>query len=146
MICYIIACGSCSFVCKLYIYIIYLIIIIIQTYLKALNFKNACPLYAVERVSKISQFSQLSFFQYMGLCVFSFSCDDRENVHFIFLSSSHRKYEPLTIVQVRSWKTMVRAIGLTMFLFERNLLLEQQFLTHLNKRISNHKKEINKMS
>ena len=27
-----------------------------------------------------------------------FSCDDRENVYFILLSSSNRKYESLTIV------------------------------------------------
>ena len=27
-----------------------------------------------------------------------FSCDDRENVYFILLSSSNRKYESLTII------------------------------------------------
>ena len=50
---------------------------------------------------RLRQFSQSSFIQYMGLCLqlTHFSCDDRENVYFILLSSSNRKYEPLTIVQ-----------------------------------------------
>ena len=47
---------------------------------------------------RLRLFSQLSFFQYMGLCVFSLPCHDCENVYFILLSSSNRKYESLTIV------------------------------------------------
>ena len=34
----------------------------------------------------------------LGLQFTQLSCDDRENVYFILLSSSNRKYESLTIV------------------------------------------------
>ena len=51
---------------------------------------------------RLRQFSQLSFIQYIygAVCLqlTQFSCDDRENVYFILLSSSNRKYESLTIV------------------------------------------------
>ena len=63
---YVLACWSCSFVCTLH----HLIIIIVQTYLKALNLLNACQIYLVESV-RFSISSQLSIIQYMGLCVFS---------------------------------------------------------------------------
>ena len=39
--------------------------------IQVLNFLNACQVYAVRSVClKLSQFSQLPFMQYMGLCVF----------------------------------------------------------------------------
>ena len=51
---------------------------------------------------RLGIFSQLSIMQYMGLCVFnshiSLNCDDWENMHFVLLSSSNRKYELLSIV------------------------------------------------
>ena len=41
-----------------------------------------------------------SFYLYIWwLQLTRFSCDDRENVYFILLSSSNRKYESLTIVK-----------------------------------------------
>ena len=59
---------SYSFVCTSH----YRIIIIMRTYLKVLNFKNDCQVHSVSSVClRLSQFSQLSFTQYMGLCVFS---------------------------------------------------------------------------
>ena len=94
---YIVACGSCSFVCWLH----HLIIIIMQTYLKALKYKNACQVYATEYVSKIMTILSIFFYSTFGavcLQLTQFSCDDRENVYFILLSSSNRKYESLTIV------------------------------------------------
>ena len=50
---------------------------------------------------RLRQFSQLSVYSIYGavcLQLTQFSCDDRENVYFILLSSSNRKYESLTIV------------------------------------------------
>ena len=50
---------------------------------------------------RLRKFSQLSFIQYMGLCVSSLpqlSRDGRANVYFILLSSLNRKYESLAIV------------------------------------------------
>ena len=50
---------------------------------------------------RLRQFSQLSLYSLYGavcLQLTQFSCDDRENVYFILLSSSNRKYESLTIV------------------------------------------------
>ena len=94
---YIMACRSCSFVCRLH----HLIIIIMQTYLKALNYSNACQVYAAECVSKIKKILSIIFYSIYGavcLQLTYFSCDDRENVYFILLSSSNRKYESLTIV------------------------------------------------
>ena len=50
---------------------------------------------------RLRQFSQLSLYSLYGavcLQLTQFSCDDRDNVYFILLSSSNRKYESLTIV------------------------------------------------
>ena len=50
---------------------------------------------------RLRQFSQLSLYSLYGavcLQLTQLSCDDRENVYFILLSSSNRKYESLTIV------------------------------------------------
>ena len=72
-----------------------------QTYLKALNYWNACQVYAAKCVSKIKTILSIIFNSIYGavcLQLTQFSCDDRENVYFILLSSSNRKYEPLTIV------------------------------------------------
>ena len=94
---YIMTCRPCSFVCRLH----HLIIIIMQTYLKALNYYNACQVYAAECVSKIKTILSIIFYSIYGamfLQLTQFSCDDRENVFFILLSSSNRKYESLTIV------------------------------------------------
>ena len=52
-------------------------------------------------IIRLRQFSQLSLYSLYGavcLQLTQFSCDDRENVYFILLSSSNRKYESLTIV------------------------------------------------
>ena len=65
---YVLACRSYSFVCTVH----HLIIIIVQTYLKALNLLNlinACQIYFVECVSKIKHI--LPIIHYVGLYVFS---------------------------------------------------------------------------
>ena len=64
---YIKAGWSHSFVCASH----YLIIIIGQPYMKALKMLVRCILSRV--LLRLSQFSQLSFIQYMGLCVHSLS-------------------------------------------------------------------------
>ena len=97
MIEYIMACRSCSFVCRLH----HLIIVIMQTYLKALNYWNARQVYDAECVSKIKTIISIIFYSIYGavcLQLTEISCDDHENVYFILLSSSNRKYESLTIV------------------------------------------------
>ena len=65
---------------------------------------------------RLRQFSQLSLYSLYGavcLQLTQFSCDDRENVYFILLSSSNRKYESLTML---GHEKMVCAVCLTMFL------------------------------
>ena len=72
-----------------------------QTYLKALNYWNARQVYDAECVSKIKTILSIIFYSIYGavcLQLTQISCDDRENVYFILLSSSNRKYESLTIV------------------------------------------------
>ena len=85
---------------------VHLIIIIMQTYLKTLNFYNACQICAVACASKMklskfaeSQLSQLTFVEYIGPCFFNLvNRDDQGNVYFILLWSSSHQYESLTIV------------------------------------------------
>ena len=72
-----------------------------QTYLKALNYQNACQVYAAESVSKIKAILSIIYYSIYGaLClqITQLSCDDRENMYVILLSSSNRKYKPLTVV------------------------------------------------
>ena len=64
---YIMTCRSCSFVCRLH----HLIIIIMQTHLKALHKKMLVRYMLPSVCLRLRLFSQLSFIQYMGLCVFS---------------------------------------------------------------------------
>ena len=57
--------------------------------------------YAAECVSKIETVLSIIFHSIHGavcLQLTQFSCDDRENVYLILLSSSNRNYESLTIV------------------------------------------------
>ena len=59
----------------------YRFIIILQTYLKVLNFTNACQERSVSSVGlRFRQFSQLYFMHYMGLCVFSLPIYPMTNV------------------------------------------------------------------
>ena len=67
----------------------------------ALNYENACQVYTAACVSKIKTILSIIFYSIYGavcLQLTQLSCDDRENVYFILLSSSNRKYESLTIV------------------------------------------------
>ena len=93
----VLACRSYSFVCTVH----HFIIIIVQTYLKALYLKNAYRIYFVECVSKIKHILSVIHYIICGaVCVqfTHFSCDDWENIYFVLLSSSNRKYELLPIV------------------------------------------------
>ena len=63
--------------------------------------KILSQLYNAECVSKIETILSIIFCSLFGAVCLQFtqlSCDDRENVYFILLSSSNRKYESLTIV------------------------------------------------
>ena len=63
--------------------------------------KMLSQIYAVECVSKIKTILSIIFCSIYGaVCLqfTQFSCDGRENVYFILLSSSNRKYESLTMV------------------------------------------------
>ena len=65
---YIMSWWPYTFICASH----YPIIIIIQTYLKVMNCWSACQIHSVSSVClRLGQSSQLSFMQYMGLCVFS---------------------------------------------------------------------------
>ena len=94
---YVLACRSYSFACTLH----HLIIIIVQTYLRTLNIRNACQIYFVECVSKIKHIFSVIHYAIHGAVCFQFThfpCDDWENINFVLLSSSNRKYELLSIV------------------------------------------------
>ena len=83
---YILACRSCPFVCTLY----HPIIIIVQTYLKTMNWQNACQVYFVECVSKIKHiFSVIHYTMYGAVCfqLIRFPLDGWASIHFVLLSS-----------------------------------------------------------
>ena len=94
---YVLACRSYSFVCTVH----HLIIIIVQTYLKALNKMSVRYILSSVWV-RLSIFSPSSIIQYVGLCVISLPIslvmDERIYIYFVFLSSSNRKYELVPIV------------------------------------------------
>ena len=94
---YVLACRSCSFVCTLQ----NLIIIIVHTYLKTMNLLNVCQIYFIECVSKIKHIFSVIHCPLCGAICFQFNHfprDDWENIHFVLLPSSNRKYELLSIV------------------------------------------------
>ena len=69
--------------------------------------------YDAECVSKIKTILSSILYSVNGtvcLQLTQLSCDDRENVHFILLSSSNRKYESLTNA-VRSWNNGMRCMS-----------------------------------
>ena len=116
---YVLACRSYSFVCTLH----HLIIIMVQTYLKALNLYNACQIYFVECVSKIEHILSDMHYTIYGTACFQFThfpCDDRENIY--TLSYDHHQigsmnYHPL--YRIRSWNSGMRC----MFLYIPSMLL-----------------------
>ena len=66
---------SYSFICTLH----HLIIIIVQTYLKTLNLKNACQKYFVECVSEVKHILSVIHYTICGAVCFQFTyfpCDD----------------------------------------------------------------------
>ena len=114
---YVLACRSYSFVCTLY----HLIIIMVQTYLKALDLNNACQIYFVECV-RLSIFSQICIIQYMGLRVSSLPISRVMIERIYTLSYYHHQigsmnYHPL--YRVRSWNSGMRC----MFLYIPSMLL-----------------------
>ena len=77
---YILACISYSSVCTLR----HLIIIIVQTYLKTLNLKNAFQIYFVECVNMIKHILSVIHYTICEAVCFQFSrfsCDDWKNVY-----------------------------------------------------------------
>ena len=109
---HVLACRSYSFICTVH----YLIIIIVQTYLKALNLWNACQIYLVECVRKIKHILSVIHYTICGVVCFQFthfSCDDWENIY--ALSYYHHQigsinYYPL--FRVRSWNNGVCCMSL----------------------------------
>ena len=64
---------------------------------------------------RLSIFSQLSILQYTGLCVFGLPCDDWDDIYFVLLSASNRKYELLVYYQLfraRSWNNGMRCMSI----------------------------------
>ena len=95
MIGYLVACGSC---------------LCLQTtpshyhhyadLSEGIELLKCCQVYAAECVSKIKTILSIIFYSIWAVCLqlTQFSCDDHDNVYFILLSSSNRKYESLNIV------------------------------------------------
>ena len=94
----------------------HLIIIIVQTYLKALNIQNTCQIYFVECVSKIKHILSLIHYTICGAVCFQFthfSCDDWDNIYILCLIIII-KSEVWTIThffRVRSWNNGVRCMS-----------------------------------
>ena len=91
----------------------FFIIVIMQTFLTVLNCWYASPMYSVSSVCLgLGWFSQLSFMQYMGLCLFNlpiFSYDDCENI--CTWSYYHHQIGSMTRLQlfwVMSWNKCMR--------------------------------------
>ena len=62
---------------------------------------KCCQIYFVECVNKIKHIFSVIHYTIYGSVCFQFThfpCDDWENIHFVLLSSSNRKYELLSIV------------------------------------------------
>ena len=89
---------------------------------------------SAECVSKSKTILSIIFYSIlwsMCLQLTRFSCDDRENVWFILLSSSNRKYESLTIVFFGlGHETMVCAVCLTMFVHRQNMWVQPKNCAH----------------
>ena len=108
---YVLACRSYSFVCTVH----HLIIIIVQTYLKALNLWNAYQIYFVECVDKIKHILSVIHCILCGAVYFQFThfpCDDLDKIY--TLSYYHHRigsmnYHPL--FRVRSWNNLVRCMS-----------------------------------
>ena len=94
---YVLACGSCSFVCTLH----HFITIIVQNSSDDIELTKCLSDIFVECVSKIKHiFSVIHYTIYGDVCFqfTHFPCDSWENIHFVLLSSSNRKYGLLSIV------------------------------------------------
>ena len=108
---YVLACRSYSFLCIVH----HLIIIIVQTYLKALNLKNACQIYFVQCVSKIKHILSVIYFTVCWAVCFQFthfSCDDGENIYpssYYHHQIGSMNYYPL--FRIRSWNNGVRCMS-----------------------------------
>ena len=108
---YVLACRLYSFVCTVH----HLIIVIVQTYRKALNLQNACQIYFVECVSKIKHILSVIHYTICGTVCFQFThflSDDLDNIY--TLSYYHHQigrmnYYPL--FRVRSWNNGVRCMS-----------------------------------
>ena len=108
---YTMAHGSYPFVYVLH----HLIIIIMQTYLKALNLWNDWQIYFVERVSKINQILSIILTQFMGLCVFNLpnSLTMIVRIHLLYLTIIIKSevWAIYPFVMVRSWNNGIRCMS-----------------------------------
>ena len=93
------------------LFVHHLIIIIVQTYLKALNLWNACQIYFVECV-RLTIFSPLPIIQYVGLYVFSLPIS---LVMIVLLSSLKSEVWTTTHRLGLCHETMVSAVCLSIF-------------------------------
>ena len=119
---YVLACRSYSFVCTVH----HLIIIIVQTYLKALNLLNACQIYFVECVSKIKHIISVIHYTICGAVCFQFthfSCDDWENIY--TLSYHHPQIGSMNyylLFRVRSWNNDFRYMFIYILELWKNMI------------------------
>ena len=124
---YILACILYLFVCTLH----HLIIIIVQTYLKTLNLKNACQIYFVECVSKIKHILSVIHYTICEAVRFQFthlSCDDWENVYTLS-SYYHHKIGSMNhypLFRVRSWNNGMHCMSLYMLIDDDLLTLRSK--------------------
>ena len=110
---YVLACRSYSFACIVGLH--HLIIIIVQTYLKALDFQNTCQIYFVRCESNIKYILSVIHYAICGAVCFQFThfcCDDWENIYtlsYYHHQSGSMNYNPL--FRVRSWNNGVRCMS-----------------------------------
>ena len=109
---YVLACRLYSYVCTVH----HLTIIIVQTYLKALNSLNACQIHFSSVWVRLSIVSPLSIKQYVGMYVFSLpiSLVIMERIYIYILSYYHHQIESMNyylLFMVRSWNNGVRCMS-----------------------------------
>ena len=107
---YVLVCRSYTFVSTVH----HLIIIIVQTYPKALNLKNSCQMYFVECVTTIKHILSVTYDTIYGAVCFQcthFTCYDGDNIY--TLSYYHHQIASMNncpLFRVRSRNNGVRCM------------------------------------
>ena len=113
---------SYSFICTIH----HPTIIIIQTYLKVLNFQNACQVHSVKCVSKIrSVLCVIYHVIYGAVCILLIQLSDDDCVNTCNLSRYHHRIVSminLSLFRVRSWNNGMRCMSFHILMYAVKML------------------------